>query len=74
MKNKELQEQRMKGYFLQATKDMLKSEGLKSVNVRAIADRAGYSYATLYNYFKDINDLKYDLTPAKKQGTQLIFF
>jgi len=22
-----------------------------------IADRAGYSYATLYNYFKDINDL-----------------
>ena len=47
----------MKGYFLQATKDLLKAEGLKSVNVRNIADRAGYSYATLYNYFKDINDL-----------------
>jgi len=57
MKNKEIQEHRMKGYFLQATKDLLKAEGLKNVNVRNIADRAGYSYATLYNYFKDINDL-----------------
>lgn len=57
MKNKDLQEQRMKGYFLQATKEILKAEGLQSVNVRNIAERAGYSYATLYNYFKDINDL-----------------
>jgi AcrR family transcriptional regulator len=57
MKNKELQDQRMKGYFLQATKELLKAEGLQSVNVRNIAERAGYSYATLYNYFKDINDL-----------------
>jgi AcrR family transcriptional regulator len=57
MKNKELQEQRMKGYFIQATKELLKAEGLQSVNVRNIAERAGYSYATLYNYFKDINDL-----------------
>lgn len=47
----------MKSYFIQATKDLLKAEGLKNVNVRNIADRAGYSYATLYNYFKDINDL-----------------
>lgn len=57
MKNKEIQEQRMRGYFIQAAKDMLRAEGLKSISVRAIADRAGYSYATMYNYFKDINDL-----------------
>ena len=57
MKNKELQEQRMKGYFLQATKEMLKAEGLKSISVRSIADKAGYSYATMYSYFKDVNDL-----------------
>ena len=57
MKNKELQEKRMKGYFIQATKDILKGEGLKGISVRNIADQAGYSYATLYNYFKDINDL-----------------
>lgn len=57
MKNKEIQEKRMKEYFIQATKDILKSEGIKSLSVRNIADQAGYSYATLYNYFKDINDL-----------------
>jgi AcrR family transcriptional regulator len=57
MERKEIQEQRMRGYFIDATREMLKGEGLKSVNVRAIAERAGYSYATLYNYFKDIKEL-----------------
>jgi AcrR family transcriptional regulator len=57
MKNKEIQEKRMREYFIQATKEILKGEGLKSLSVRNIADRAGYSYATLYNYFRDVNDL-----------------
>jgi len=57
MEKKEIQEQRMRGYFIQATKEMLKGEGLKSVSVRSIADRAGYSFATMYHYFKDINEL-----------------
>ncbi len=47
----------MRGYFIDATREMLKGEGLKSINVRAIAERAGYSYATLYNYFRDIKEL-----------------
>ena len=57
MKNKEIQEKRMRDYFIQATKELLKGEGLKAISVRNIADQAGYSYATLYNYFKDVNDL-----------------
>lgn len=57
MKNKELQGQRMRGYFLEATMELLKSEGLQSISVRSIADKAGYSYATMYSYFKDVNDL-----------------
>lgn len=57
MKNKEIQEKRMKEYFIQATKEILKGEGLQSLSVRNIADKAGYSYATLYNYFKDVNEL-----------------
>ncbi len=57
MRNKEIQDQRMRGYFVQAAKEILKGEGLKSISVRKIADRAGYSYATLYNYFHDVNDL-----------------
>ncbi|NIG55675.1 TetR/AcrR family transcriptional regulator [Chitinophaga sp. Cy-1792] len=54
---KALQEQRVRGYFIAATKEILQSEGLKSVSVRNIADRAGYSFASLYNYFKDAKDL-----------------
>jgi AcrR family transcriptional regulator len=54
---KDIQAQRMKGYFIQAAKDILKSEGLRGISVRNVADKAGYSYATLYNYFRDIKDL-----------------
>lgn len=57
MKNKDVQEMRMKNYFIQATKEILKSEGIKHVSVRSVADRAGYSYTTMYSYFKDLNDL-----------------
>lgn len=57
MDNKQIQEERMRGYFIDSAKDLLKGEGLRSISVRHVADHAGYSYATLYNYFKDINDL-----------------
>ena len=60
MGNKEIQEQRMKTYFIEATKEILKGEGLKNISVRNIAERAGYSYATLYNYFKDVRDLIFE--------------
>lgn len=60
MKNKQIQEERMKGYFIQATKDILKSEGIKAISVRNIAEQAGYSYTTLYGYFKDVNDLIFE--------------
>lgn len=54
------QEERMKNYFIQATKEILRGEGLKFVSVRNIAERAGYSYATLYNYFGDVNELIFE--------------
>ena len=60
MERKQIQEQRMRGYFIQATKELLKGEGLHVVNVRSVAERAGYSYATLYNYFKDLNELIFE--------------
>lgn len=47
----------MRGYFLDSAKNLLKGEGLKSISVRNVAHHAGYSYATLYNYFKDLNEL-----------------
>ena len=58
--NKQIQEERIKGYFIEATKKILKGEGLRSVNVRNISKEAGYSYATLYNYFKDVKELVFE--------------
>ncbi|MHC1775582.1 MAG: TetR/AcrR family transcriptional regulator [Lentimicrobium sp.] len=55
--NKEIQESRIRGYFIEAAKETLKGEGLKAVNVRTVSERAGYSFATLYNYFRDLNEL-----------------
>ncbi len=57
MSKKEIQEQRMKDYFIQATKEILKGEGIQALSVRSIAEKAGYSFATLYNYFKDVKEL-----------------
>ncbi|MBN2806288.1 MAG: TetR/AcrR family transcriptional regulator [Prolixibacteraceae bacterium] len=60
MNNKLLQETRMKRYFIEATRNILRSEGLKGISVRNIAKDAGYSYATLYNYFNDVRDLVFE--------------
>lgn len=57
MTNRALQEERKRRYFIEATKEILKGEGSKALSVRNIAERAGYSYATLYNYFKDQTEL-----------------
>lgn len=55
-KNK-IQEERMINYFKDAAKELIRGEGLAVISARNVAERAGYSYATLYNYFKDIRDL-----------------
>jgi AcrR family transcriptional regulator len=57
---KQIQELRIRNYFVQSAKDILRSEGLKGISVRNVAQNAGYSYATLYNYFKDIRFLVFE--------------
>jgi len=52
-----LKTQRVKGYFLEASKQIISSEGAENISARKIAEIAGYSYATIYNYFKDIDEL-----------------
>lgn len=54
---KEIQEQRIRQYFVEACKTLIRGEGIQAVSARTIAEEAGYSYATLYNYFKDIKEL-----------------
>lgn len=57
MNKKQIQEERTRGFFVEATKNILRSEGVKGISVRSIADAAGYSFATLYNYFRDVREL-----------------
>lgn len=52
-----IQEQRIRGYFIDSAKEIIKGEGIRSISVRTVAQRAGYSYATVYNYFKDFKEL-----------------
>lgn len=52
-----IQEQRMKSYFLNAAKEIILGEGISAISARNVAEKAGYSYATLYNYFNGLKDL-----------------
>ena len=58
---KDLKRQRIKMYFLEATKELIINEGVENVSVRKVADIAGYSYATIYNYFEDVNELLWNV-------------
>lgn len=44
--------------FINATADIIKNEGIEAISIRSVASRAGYSSATLYLYFDDINQLE----------------
>lgn len=57
MDKKQIQRDRMMNYFIEATKKIIEEEGLKKVTVRRVGDLAAYSYATIYNYFKDTREL-----------------
>lgn len=49
--------QRVKAYFIEAAKQIILDEGVENVSIRKVADRAGYTFTTIYNYFKDLNEL-----------------
>ena len=59
MAKNDIQEKRMKNYFIEAAKGIIRGEGMRALSVRTVALEAGYSYATLYNYFDNLKDLIY---------------
>lgn len=56
---KEIQRARMWRYFLDAATDVIAEEGIRNVTIRKIADRAGFTGSTAYNYFQDLSHLKF---------------
>ena len=57
MFDKSIKRTRMEKYFIDAGKQIIQTEGIKSISVRKVGEKAGYSYATIYNYFKDSRTL-----------------
>ena len=57
MGKKEIQEERMKSYFIDAAKKIVREKGVGELTVKKVATRAGYAPGTLYNYFNDLNEL-----------------
>ena len=47
----------VKRTFAEAAKKIIIEEGIESVSVRKVADRAGFTFATLYNHFKSEDEL-----------------
>lgn len=44
--------------FIEAAYDIIDAEGLNSLSVRKVAERAGFHNSTIYTYFKDIDALE----------------
>jgi len=57
----DIKAERTRSYFLEAAKEIILSEGAESVSVRKIAGKSGYSYATIYHYFRDLDALLFEV-------------
>lgn len=56
----EIKRERIKSFFLGATRKVIIEEGVENVTIRKVANIAGYSYATIYNYFSNLNELLWE--------------
>ena len=63
----QLKNQRVRSYFVKATKEIILTEGVENVSIRRVAESAGYTFSTLYNYFEGLNEL---LQSAKQEMIQ----
>lgn len=47
----------VKRAFAEATKNIILEDGVESVSIRKVADLAGYTFATIYNHFRNEDEL-----------------
>jgi AcrR family transcriptional regulator len=57
MDRKQAKQERTKRYFLDAAKEIIREEGIAALTTKRIGERASYSYASIYNYFENFNEL-----------------
>ena len=51
--------------FIEATQELIETDGLKNLSIRKIADKAGFHNSTIYLYFKDKYDIRNKLIAHK---------
>lgn len=54
---KQIKKDRTKRYFLDAAKEIIRAEGIACLTTKKIGEKAAYSYASIYNYFANFNEL-----------------
>ncbi|MEG1547581.1 MAG: helix-turn-helix domain-containing protein [Clostridia bacterium] len=54
---KEIRQNRTKAFFIAATEELIKTDGLEHTTIRKIAEKSGYGSATIYSYFDDVDEL-----------------
>ena len=52
-----MKRRRIMVYFVEATRNLIQSEGVDGLSIRKIATEAGYNSATIYHYFQDLEHL-----------------
>jgi len=57
LSHSELKKKRMLTFFIEAAQEIMAKDGIEAITLRKVADLAGYNGATLYNYFKDLDQL-----------------
>lgn len=57
MNRKKRKEKRKKRYFIDAAKEIIEKEGVQRLRVKEVAELAGFAPGTLYNYFKNLDEL-----------------
>ena len=62
-----MQRQNMREHFVRIAKEMIVHDGVDSVSARKIADIANCSYTTMYNYFRNMNDLLWHVVASLLQ-------
>ena len=55
--NRAIKRQRVMRYFVDAAREIANEDGLEAINIRSVANRAGYNSASLYNYFENLDEL-----------------
>ncbi len=55
----DIKKKRILKAFIKSVRTVINEEGIEKVTIRKIAKMAGYNSATIYNYFENLNQLKF---------------